>query len=65
MIIIFKFLNLFYRTHEALDHLTGSLSIKEMMSQPGIKLPSNLLGLGTFPLSSGSLGSSQTNLFIC
>jgi hypothetical protein len=37
-------------------------SSRETTSQPGIELLATLLGLGTSPLASGSLGSSQTIL---
>ena len=49
---------LFFGTHEAFNHLV-SFSVKERdISQSGIESPTTLFGLGTPPLSSGSLGSS-------
>jgi hypothetical protein len=44
---------------EALDHLASFPSSREMISQPGIGPPTTPFSFGTFPLSSGSLGSSR------
>ena len=54
------FLFFIFGTQDAFDHLTSFLSSREMISQPRIELPTTLFGLGTFPLSCSSLGSSRT-----
>jgi hypothetical protein len=41
------------------DHLASLPSSRETSSRPGIELPTTPFGLSIFPLSSGSLGSSQ------
>lgn len=51
-----------FGTEEALDHLASFLSSREMISRLGIEPPSTPFGLSTFPLSSGNLGSSWTNI---
>lgn len=58
--LIFLFLFFCFGTHEKLDHLASLPSSREMISQPSIKPPTTPFGLSTFPLSSGSSGSSHT-----
>ena len=43
-----------------LEHMANILSSRETISQPGIEPPITPFGLGTPPLSSSNLGSSQT-----
>ena len=54
-------------TQEVFDHLVSFPSSRGMISRLGIEPPTTLFGLGTSPLSFGSLGSSQTfsHPFLC
>ena len=51
---------LLFETQETLDHMVGFPSRRETISRLGIEPPTTPFGLGTSPLSSGSLGSYRT-----
>ena len=56
----FFFLLFFFETHKTLDQLTSFPSSRKTISRPGFEPPTSPFGLGTSPLSTGSLASSWT-----